>query len=325
MSLGLPSELSARITELLHTKSRNDLATRSAGISIGYRQRSTTKELIRSSDDAIAYSLSRLPATYAATSNALFRLVEVCPEFQPKHVLDVGAGPGTASWAANSTWTNIESITMLDQSEEFLDIASRLVKGSESASLSSAKMMRHDFSNLALQEARFDLILLSYSLTEIADTTLSEVITKLWTSCDGALVIIEPGTPRDYQRIMTARRCLIGLGAHIAAPCPHADPCPLVENDWCHFTVRLPRSRDHMHMKGAVVPFEDERFSYLIATKTNIANMHPWGRILAEPTSLKFAVTFKICSTEGLYEMVVKKRNKDDFQKAKKKTWGDFI
>ena len=38
-------------------------------------------------------------------------------------------------------------------------------------------------------------------------------------------------------------------------------------DDWCHFSQRLARSRDHMLLKDASVPFEDERYSYVVATR----------------------------------------------------------
>ena len=59
------------------------------------------------------------------------------------------------------------------------------------------------------------------------------------------LLIIEPGTPAGYARMIALRSQLIASGAHVAAPCPHQAPCPLATPDWCHFAQRLPRSRAH--------------------------------------------------------------------------------
>ena len=41
--------------------------------------------------------------------------------------------------------------------------------------------------------------------------------------------------------------------------------------DWCHFTQRLPRSRAHKQVKGAELPFEDEKFAYVALTRTAVA------------------------------------------------------
>ena len=50
--------------------------------------------------DALAYALARMPATYAAVAAGLNALSEIKPDFAPATLLDVGAGPGTATWAA---------------------------------------------------------------------------------------------------------------------------------------------------------------------------------------------------------------------------------
>ena len=45
--------------------------------------------------------------------------------------------------------------------------------------------------------------------------------------------------------------------------------------DWCHFTQRLPRSRAHKQIKGAELPFEDEKFSYVALTRAPVARIPP--------------------------------------------------
>jgi hypothetical protein len=42
---------------------------------------------------------------------------------------------------------------------------------------------------------------------------------------------------------------------------------PLIAPDWCHFTQRLQRSRAHKHLKAADLPYEDEKFSYVILAR----------------------------------------------------------
>ena len=41
--------------------------------------------------------------------------------------------------------------------------------------------------------------------------------------------------------------------------------------DWCHFTQRLQRSRAHKQVKGAELPFEDEKFAYVALTRAAVA------------------------------------------------------
>src|SRR5947208_7799544 len=95
----LPSELQAALDGKLRGFSRSDAAGRAASISKTYRNGGGSGA-IRSEADALAYALARMPATYAAVTASLNALVEIRPDFSPKTLLDVGAGPGTATWAA---------------------------------------------------------------------------------------------------------------------------------------------------------------------------------------------------------------------------------
>src|SRR5580692_6725312 len=94
----LPAELKAALDAKLHGLSRNDAAERAAAISKTYREGGHSGA-IKSEIDALAYALARMPATYAAVTASLNALREIIPRFEPASLLDVGAGPGTASWA----------------------------------------------------------------------------------------------------------------------------------------------------------------------------------------------------------------------------------
>ncbi|TIU19787.1 MAG: methyltransferase type 11, partial [Mesorhizobium sp.] len=89
----------------------------------------------------------------------------------------------------------------------------------------------------------------------------------LWRLTSDTLLIVEPGTPAGWQRVLAVRSQLIEAGAHVSAPCPHEAPCPLVPPDWCHFSRRVARSRLHRLAKEADVPWEDEKFIYLAASR----------------------------------------------------------
>ena len=109
----LPAELKSALDARLHGLSRSDAAERSAVISKTYRDGGGSGA-IRSEADALAYALARMPATYAAVTASLNALAEIAPGFAPKSLLDVGAGPGTASWAAAEAFASLQSFTLLD-------------------------------------------------------------------------------------------------------------------------------------------------------------------------------------------------------------------
>src|SRR5256714_15311953 len=94
----LPAELKSALDAKLRGFSRNEAAARAARISKTYRDGGGSGA-IKSETDALAYALARMPATYAAVIASLNELCEVRPDFEPSSLLDVGAGPGTATWA----------------------------------------------------------------------------------------------------------------------------------------------------------------------------------------------------------------------------------
>ena len=151
---------------------------------------------------------------------------------------------------------------------------------------------------------------------------VTSVARELWQSTNSALALIEPGTPDGFARIRSARVALIEAGAHVAAPCTHDRDCPMSDGDWCHFSQRLARSRDHMLLKDASVPFEDERYGYVVVTREKVAH---GARILAPPLEAKPGLTFKLCDETGLHARFVATRDKDEYRRVRKLGWGDLF
>ena len=96
----LPAGLRAALEARLQGVSRNEAAARAAAISRTYRDGGGSAA-ISSETDALAYALARMPGTYAADIASLNALAEIRPDFAPATLLDIGAGPGTATWAAS--------------------------------------------------------------------------------------------------------------------------------------------------------------------------------------------------------------------------------
>jgi ribosomal protein RSM22 (predicted rRNA methylase) len=104
-------------------------------------------------------------------------------------------------------------------------------------------------------------------------------------------------------------------------PCPHDRPCPLTAPDWCHFATRLARSRDHKLLKGADAPFEDEKFSYIVALRDPEPARR--ARIIAPPRLGKWGVELRLCASQGIEETTIAKRDKPSFKNIRKSAWGD--
>src|SRR5580704_11523905 len=125
----LPAELKAALDGRLRGFSRNDAATRAASISKTYRDGGGSGA-IRSETDALAYALARMPATYAAVTASLNALAEIRPDFAPASLLDVGAGPGTATWAAAEAFPSLQSFALLDANDALRALALNLFSDS---------------------------------------------------------------------------------------------------------------------------------------------------------------------------------------------------
>jgi len=317
MGSELPPALSRAIRDLADSTGRAGLADSAAAISSHYRQRGASRDVVGGTGSAIAYALSRMPATYAAVSAVLDELAARAPEFAPLSVLDAGAGPGTAAWAAAAAYDDAH-LTLVDHNRHFLDLAKQLAGD---VVQHGPELIQDDLNRFDLGR-RFDLVTCAYALTELPDEAMLATASRLWRHTEGALALIEPGRPRDYERLMAVRAHLIGQGASVLAPCPHERECPLVEPDWCHFSVRLNRSRDHMRMKGGTLGYEDEKFSYLLLARPGIGTRAE-GRVLRRPEENKFSVTLSVCAPEGLETRVVASRDKAAFKAARKLDWGD--
>jgi ribosomal protein RSM22 (predicted rRNA methylase) len=316
----LPAELKAALDAKLHGLSRNEAAERATLISQTYRDGGNSGA-IRSETDALAYALARMPATYAAVTASLNALRETVPQFAPASLLDVGAGPGTASWAAAEAFSSLNDFTLLDTNNALRALAVDL--SHDSARLSTMTYQRGEArAALAASEAA-DLVVASYVIAELSDAERSALAGLMWAKTRDTLLIVEPGTPAGYARIMALRAQLIALGAHVAAPCPHDGTCPLAAPDWCHFTQRLPRLRAHKQIKGAELPFEDERFSYVALTRAPVGQH--LARVLTQPVVGKVEVSAKLCTSDGLALTRVPSRAKAEYARARRWRWGDAV
>ncbi|MEZ5763465.1 MAG: small ribosomal subunit Rsm22 family protein [Xanthobacteraceae bacterium] len=320
MAFELPPALDAAIARLSEGLSRRDLTLRARTISDTYRGGGTSKP-IADIADALAYALVRMPATYAAVSAALEALREARPDFMPHALLDVGAGPGTATWAVTEAFASIDDFVLLDANAALLNLATRLAEGHER--LARAGHRSGDAARLLANAAPADLVLASYMIGEIGERERDALADLLWEKARDTLLVIEPGTPAGYQRILDLRGRLIAQGAHVLAPCPHDKPCPLAPPDWCHFAQRLSRSRDHRIVKDAELPFEDEKFSYVALSRHPAPARH--ARILARPLQTKVAITAKLCTQTGVVAATIPRRDRAAYADARRWRWGDSV
>lgn len=299
----LPEELRLRLQDVaeLDQKGYSSLSAHYKKGASGYS----------SKEERRAYVTARMPATYAA----LYTVLGAIPFSEVKTVIDFGAGPGTGFWATRERFPSLHKITLIEKDREMVEIGKNLAGDTPLCEWSCADMQH-------LQKVPdCDLALFSYSLGEIPLQACERLLSLAWQQARW-LVIVEPGTPRGYERILSSRSFLLSQGARLVAPCPHENRCPMQgTSEWCHFSVRLPRSRLHRMSKQASLGYEDEKFSYMIFSKQGPDPMK--GRLVGYPQKMGGHVRLKVCASEGLRDLVVTKSQGPAYKWARKAEWGD--
>ncbi|WP_329465466.1 small ribosomal subunit Rsm22 family protein [Streptomyces sp. NBC_01431] len=286
----------------------------------------THAPVLRDRSDVAAYAAYRMPATFEAVRSALDAFRDAAGEWTPATHTDIGGGTGAASWAVAEAWQDETGgpvvTTVLDWAEPALAVGRELAEASGLPGLSTARWERARIgSALTLDSA--DLITVSYVLNELTPDDRSSLVDAAAGAATGAVVIVEPGTPDGYARIIEARDRLIAAGFHIAAPCPHSAACPIEPGtDWCHFSARVSRSSLHRQVKGGSLAYEDEKFSYVAATRFPCEPAP--ARVIRRPQIRKGQVLLDLCTAEEqLRRDTVTKRHGALYRAARDAGWGD--
>ncbi|WP_156725310.1 small ribosomal subunit Rsm22 family protein [Streptomyces apocyni] len=286
-----------------------------------YRGRTPTDApVLRDRSDVAAYAAYRMPATFEAVRSALAAFAEAVPEgWEPSSHVDVGGGTGAATWAVSATWESARPVTVLDWAEPALALGRELAAANP---LLSEVLWQRSRIGAALSIPSADLVTVSYVLGELTAADRGSVVAEA-ARAGQAVVIVEPGTPEGYARVLQARDQLIAAGLRIAAPCPHDAGCPIVPGqDWCHFSARVSRSSLHRQVKGGSLPYEDEKFSYVAATQGEVSPVQ--ARVVRKPQIRKGQVLLDLCTREpGLTRDTVTKRHGPLYRAARDAEWGD--
>lgn len=320
----IPIDLREALDSQLENLSPKSLKALSGELSRRYReeQPSEGKSFLQSQEDAAAYAAFRMPATFAAVYSALSQAKDRLPNWSPRIMLDAGAGPGTAMWAATAVWPDIEQITLLEREEGMIKLGKKLSALASFSSIQKAEWIKTDIMG-NWEASAHDLVTASYVLGELPIDYRDKFIEKLWNTAKDVLLIIEPGTPAGFLRIKQAREQLLTLDANTIAPCPHNKLCPMEESDWCHFSERVPRSRLHRQVKSAELSYEDEKFSFLCMSR--LKSEPVCGRVIRHPQVRKGHICFNICAPEGIVSSVVTRKDKEAFKKARDLSWGSAM
>lgn len=322
----LPNELKEKLEKEISNVSIKELQEAAKNISIRYRAEEKDKtsiRLIKDKTESLAYAVSRMPATYGAIYSALEHTLEILElnnidyKNKIKSLLDVGAGTGTASWVACEL-LNLENLICLENESNMLSLGEKLMQGNIKAKWNKNNVITEDMKEKA------DLVITAYMLNEIKEENLNNVLEKIWNATNSLLLIVEPGTPESYKKMMRIRKYFIEKKVEIVAPCPHEKECKLSSDDWCSFSCRISRSKIHKLLKSGDAPYEDEKFCYLAIYKGKIQNKE--NRILRHPKIENGLVRLKICNKNSdINEIIITKKNKEIYKKARKLKNGEIF
>lgn len=318
--MDLPNELRIAIERELRGDAA-ELARAVAALSARYREHGRADgPLDRGA--VTAYTATRMSATYAATAAALAALAALLPAFAPASLLDVGAGTGAALWAAAETWPSLEAATLIERDQAMLTMGRRLADSAHSAALRAATWRSADLAG-RWEAPHHDLVTAAYVLGELAGGAREALVAQLWARADGALVLVEPGTPRGWAVIRAAREQLRAAGASIVAPCPHQAACPLPADDWCHFAQRISRTRAQRAAKGGSLGYEDEKYSYVAVARQ--AGEAIAARVLRQPVTRAGRIELALCADSGLRHALVTRGDGANWRLAHDLRWGDLL
>ncbi|MEU6933608.1 small ribosomal subunit Rsm22 family protein [Streptomyces sp. NPDC046374] len=276
----------------------------------------TDAPVLRDRSDVVAYAAYRMPATFEAARGALAALRDAAPDWVPATHTDVGGGTGAATWAVADLWDGaVPRTRVLDWAEPALTLGRELAAGVLDAD------WRRERVGTALRLDETDLVTVSYVLKELTEKDRATLVAEA-ARVARAVVVVEPGTPDGYERIIAARSALVEAGFTVAAPCPHSGACPIVPGtDWCHFSARVSRSSLHRQVKGGSLPYEDEKYAYVAATRFPVTPAS--SRITRRPQIRKGQVLLELCGPDGLSRETVTKRHGPLYKEARDADWGD--
>lgn len=298
-----------------------------------YRDEETDRADLRihTKTEAQGYIAWRYPVTALVIHEVLGRLKERYPEFQPKTVLDLGAGPCVSVMPVISQYPDVEKITLIEEQSAMQEAGRAILKelGPLVPKTLQINELRGSFLTKELQPA--DLILASYALNELTLEEIQVLSRRIAETAQNVAVLIVPGTPPHFRKLLTARNLLAGSGFRIVAPCTFTGPCHMEdETDWCHFYVRVQRSQLLKKLKSGELAYEDEKFSYLVLARDDTGavpeSSENKGRIIRHPMIRKGRREVTLCQKKGITMIQFTKRKHPEIYKdLRSRGWGDLL
>ncbi len=322
--LKLPDAVTQLVEDDAASIAGQELLKAAAELSRNYREADAQPPQITSQAQRLAYLAARMPAIFQVNQLVGLELRRCAPELAVRSVLDLGCGPATATLAAAQVFGGLEAATLVDRDAQWLRLSERILAAADARLAASSRFAALDL-RLPIGLGEHDLIVISYALGELATPLTGIVVERAWALARRAIAVIEPGTPRGFSTILAARDALIAADGTIVAPCTHAGRCPLDGRDWCHFDTRVDRTQQHQRVKAGTLPYEIEKYSYVIAAKRVPEENRRAARIIKHPLKRSGHVILDLCTAESAAQrIVISRRDKDLYRQARAAKWSDL-
>lgn len=310
------------IQEVLKNHKMSSIKKDFNNISSQYRKENiNSKTVVSLENEVIGYLLGRMGETSVIIDAVLEKLNNVTSfSNHVDSVLDLGSGTGSVLWAIENYIPNA-NVVAVEKEKQMIKYSKIL---SSNLSLNIDYVHENVLSKKIEELKNADLVIESFMLNELTEDDSIKVLNLMGRKAAKYIVLVEPGTPKSYEKMMKFREYLLSKGLNLVLPCPHSGKCGL-ENDYCNFSVRVPRSKLVRQVKSGALNYEDEKYFYLIFSKEKQAKNYN-STILRRPIYRKGCVDLKLCGSDSqIKSKTITKSDKQNYKVAKDYKHGDNI
>jgi ribosomal protein RSM22 (predicted rRNA methylase) len=205
-------------------------------------ERDNIKTYVSDRDFVSAYAYFYLPTNIAKLPFVLDLLPKNFVEgLRESHIIDVGTGPGTFSFAFSEYFEGDVTVTGIDSSALMIEQAKKI-----NEELYKNKSL--DFSTNFPNRNENQTLFFGHSVNEMGPEYALELIEKFNPE---NIIFIEPGTTTVFEQLLKIRKSLATKGYNCFYPCSDINmKCPIelkreegIE-DWCHQVLRTSHDSD---------------------------------------------------------------------------------
>ncbi len=309
----LPIDLQEKINMLYSNINKQVLVSSRQGLTEKYKAtKESGKSLIDSKADGLVYAISRMPSTYAVVYTLVSSLVEQGLIEDVKTIFDVGCGTGAGYFAIKDIFSDAE-FDLFEREVNMIDVFKKL---SDDKTVNRFDLVKDEFNKKA------DLVMTSYVLSEMNEESRIKSVQKMMETSEKYVLLIDTGTPRTYENFLKIKKLVNeSKDWNIVAPCM-SEKCGL-KNDYCQFYARVERSALLKMSKDGSLPYEDEKYFYLLLSKKDIKPNT--ARVIRRPVIKTNVTELKVCDKNGVADIKVTKKHKQLYKKSKKVKINELI